>query len=323
MHEWIDALQAHDELAVIQKLNDSLLGNPPRVPPRYLYDTLGSSLYSAITVLPEYYPSRLEQQILSVQREAIMEAANDADTLIDLGPGDGMKATHLLHATQLKRYIGVDISRDSLRQAVRQIAQRFERLTVTGLVADFSSGPEWQARIDPGSPLIFFAGSSIGNFSPEEAVRFLHGLCRICQSSPTGRGDLLIGVDLLKSCALMEAAYDDALGVTACFNRNVLLHLNRVLKADFDLGRFRHRARFNALHSRIDMSLECTSSHSVSWVNGSRHFAEGEQLLTEYSYKYTPERFRQLLERSGFTLRCQWFDNSQGFMLCLASSHGD
>ena len=325
MHEWIDALQERDSAAALQELNESLTGYPPRVPSRYLYDTLGSSLYSAITVLPEYYPSRLEHHILRTQREDISDSMDDIDTLIDLGPGDGSKALQLLNvpqlASKLRRYIGVDVSRECLWQAVRQISQRFERLAVTGLVADFSSGLAWPGWIDLGHPLMFFAGSSIGNFSPDEAAHFLHGLCRICCNSRHGRSDLLIGVDLVKPKALMEAAYDDALGVTACFNRNVLLHLNRVLKADFDLGRFRHRAYFDVRHSRIEMSLECTATQWVSWPNGGRRFTEGERLLTEYSYKYTPEHFEQLLKRSGFTLRRRWFDDSRGYMLCLASSH--
>ena len=325
MHEWIDALQERDSAAALKELNESLTGSPPRVPSRYLYDTLGSSLYSAITVLPEYYPSRLEHQILRARREDIIGSLDNVDTLIDLGPGDGTKAMQLLEAPQLTskllRYIGVDISRDGLWQAVRQISQRFEHLVVTGLVADFSSGLAWPGWIDLGNPLMFFAGSSIGNFSPDEAAHFLHGLCRICRDARHGRSDLLIGVDLVKPKALMEAAYDDALGVTACFNRNVLLHLNRVLNADFDLGRFRHRAHFDAQHSRIEMSLECMATQWVSWPNGGRRFTEGEHLLTEYSYKYTPEQFQQLLKRAGFTLRRRWFDDSRGYMLCLASSY--
>ena len=320
MLEWIDTLQAPDEAFILQQLTDALLGNPPQVPPRYLYDALGSSLFAAITALPEYYPARLEHEILSGQAEEIARSLGSAETLIDLGPGDGAKASALLCALKVSRYVGVDISPEALRLAVGSLSRRFEKLRVIALLTDFSDGLAWPPELDLERPLFFFAGSSIGNFSFDEAVRFLQGLHTICQRSRSGRGDLLIGIDLLKPAELIEAAYDDALGVTACFNRNVLLHLNRVLSADFDLRHFRHRARFNPPQGRIEMSLECTHRHRVSWQGGTRCFSEGEQLVTEHSYKYTPQQADRLLMQSGFVPRRHWFDRSRGYLLCHAES---
>lgn len=320
MHEWIDTLSDTPAEKIRESLTAALLSDTPRIAPRYLYDQLGSALFSAITCLPEYYPSRLEHEILDAHGAAIAQSLSQARTLVELGAGDGKKAASLLGRMTLAHYVAVDISKECLRQTVNFLSHRFPQLRVTGLVSDFSNGLVWPSSLDQGRLLFFYPGSSLGNFSPEEAEYFLRSLSHICQRSQAGSGDLLIGIDLQKPRAVMEAAYDDALGVTACFNRNVLLHLNRLLSANFDLARFRHRAIFNAEASRIEMSLECVAAQHVSWQGGSRHFKEGDQLSTEHSYKYTPERFASLLKASGFSLQRQWLDASGAYLLCQASS---
>ena len=212
-------------------------------------------------------------------------------------------------------YVAIDIAADYLRKAADGIAQRFPAIQVTAIAMDFFSGLAWPASVPAHQLLFFYPGSSIGNFSPSDAEHFLRKL------SQTGQhADLLIGVDLVKPTSVLEAAYDDALGVTACFNLNLLLHLNQLIGADFNVRHFQHRAIFNREQSRIEMSLVARSNQLVRWQGGERYFAEGDALLTEYSYKYSQEDFLALLRRAGFeTVQC-WQDEHNQFMVCHAKT---
>lgn len=310
MLNFIDHSGPHESASeIIQGLE----ANPPEVSPRYLYDALGSHLFTAITELPEYYPTRTEQAIFNQHGASIAASIGTGRTLVDLGAGDCAKAAQLMPQLMPAHYVAIDIAADYLRKAADGIAQRFPALQVTAIAMDFFEGLDWPDEIDKGQLLFFYPGSSIGNFSPQDAEKFLTKLRQISTSS-----DLLIGVDLLKSSPVLEAAYDDALGVTACFNLNLLLHLNRLISADFNVRNFQHRAIFNREASRIEMSLLARTNQLVRWNGGERHFAQGDALLTEYSYKYRKEDFQALLQRAGFnTVQC-WQDEQNHFMVCHA-----
>lgn len=290
-----------------------LEANPPEVSPRYLYDALGSQLFKAITELPEYYPTRTEHAIFKEHGAALAASIGVGHTLVDLGAGDCAKAAQLIPQLKPSHYVAIDIAADYLRKAAEGIAQRFPQMQVTAVAMDFFEGLDWPDEIDKKQLLFFYPGSSIGNFSSADAEQFLRQLGKICQAS-----DLLIGVDLVKPMAVIEAAYDDALGVTACFNLNLLLHLNRLIGADFNVRNFQHRAIFNHDASRIEMSLVSRTNQLVRWNGGERHFAEGDALLTEYSYKYRKDDFLALLQRAGFkSVQC-WQDEDNYFMVCHA-----
>ena len=301
-------------------LMDALYASPPAVPARYFYDELGSTLFSAITQLPEYYPARLEREILTRHAAAIADLLPRNAMLIDLGAGDGSKAQYLLPQLRPARYVAVDIAAESTLRALRPIMIDYPDTEMSVLACDFSTGLEWPRQLRCERPIFFFAGSSIGNFSPALARSFLHRLSQLCKASTEGQGDVLIGIDLVKERHRMRAAYDDALGVTAAFNRNLLRHVNRAIGADFDIDGFRHEVRFNEAESRIEMWLVPDADQQVHWQQGGRVFHEGEGLLTECSYKYTVDRIKLLLAASGLNLRHAWMDDHAGYLLCHASS---
>ena len=302
--------------ASVAEIIQGLQAHPPVVSPRYLYDALGSQLFTAITHLPEYYPTRTEHAIFDAHGAAIAASVGAGRTLVDLGAGDCAKAAQLMPQLLPTHYVAVDISADYLLKSAGDIAQAFPQMQVTAVAMDFFGGLNWPDELDKNQLLFFYPGSSIGNFSPSEAEQFLRTLRQICRGS-----DLLIGIDLVKSSTVLEAAYDDALGVTACFNLNLLLHLNRLIGADFNVRHFQHRASFNRELSRIEMSLVARHDQLVRWNGGERYFAEGDALLTEYSYKYRQEDFLALLERSGFGAVQCWQDKDNHFMVCHARTN--
>jgi len=287
------------------------------VQPKYFYDELGSKLFAEICELPEYYPTRTEAGILKNHLDEIAEAVGLGTTLIDLGAGDCAKASRLFAALQPAQYVPVDISIEFLRDAVAQLQQRFPHIRMTGLGMDFSTEMKLPDAVQKNKRLFFYPGSSIGNFTPAEAVAFLQRLRATCD----GDGGVLIGVDLVKDHAVLNAAYDDALGVTASFNLNVLSHLNKLLEANFDIRHWRHVSFFNAEQSRIEMYLEARLSNAVKWRGGERLFKEGERIHTENSYKYTQAGFIKLLQASGMVVNRTWTDEQNWFMVCHARMH--
>lgn len=284
--------------------------------PKYLYDALGSRLFEAICELPEYYPTRTEAAIFEAHGAAIAESVGSGATLIDLGAGNCAKAAALFPLLSPAQYVPVDISAVFLHDAVERLQQRFPQIAMLPLGMDFSSSLALPPEVGAARRLFFYPGSSIGNFHPEEALAFLRRL-------RAADGELLIGIDLVKDHAVLDAAYDDALGVTACFNLNLLNHLNRLLGADFRLGEWRHRGFFNAAASRVEMHLEARQAVTVRWQGGERRFAEGERIHTENSYKYTPDTFRDLLRQAGFRLAQSWTDDAGWFMVCHARRQRD
>jgi dimethylhistidine N-methyltransferase len=296
------------------ELSAGLLAEPASISPKYFYDALGSRLFTAICELPEYYLSRTEASIFNTYLGEIAASVGAGHTLIDLGAGDCAKAARLFSALQPVQYVAVDISADFLRDSVRQLQQRFPRIQMTGLGMDFSASMQLPDVIPRSKRLFFYPGSSIGNFTPVEAVKFFKRIRASCGED----GGLLIGVDLVKDHDVLNAAYNDTLGVTASFNLNLLLHLNKLLGANFDICAWRHISFFNAAQSRIEMYLEARHTHTVKWQGGERRFQEGERIHTESSYKYTAEGFAALLQEAGMKLARSWSDENNWFMVCHA-----
>jgi dimethylhistidine N-methyltransferase len=292
-----------DSAALRHELHAGLARSPATVSPKFFYDALGSRLFEAITELAEYYPTRTEAAIMREHLPEIAAAVGPGSTLVDLGAGNCHKGAALFAALQPARYVAVDISVEFVRAALTRLQREHPHIAMTGVGLDFSHSLGLPPAVMPGRPVFFYAGSSIGNFAPNDAVDFLSN---VCERAATG--GLLIGVDLVKPAALLEAAYDDALGVTAAFNLNLLLHLNRLLGSDFAPVDWRHVARFDAAHSRIEMHLEARRDLTVRWPGGGRRFSSGERMHTEDSYKYTPEGFADLLRSAGFSRTRRWTD---------------
>jgi dimethylhistidine N-methyltransferase len=311
-----DFIPARDAVsaAVRAELSAGLLANQAHISPKYLYDALGSKLFEAICELPEYYPTRTEAAICDAHLFDIADSVGRGATLIDLGAGNCAKAARLFPALQPKQYVAIDISADFLRDTVARLRQRFPDIDMIDVAQDFSHALGLPDTVRSEQRLFFYPGSSIGNFTPDEAVAFLRRLRALCHPG----GDLLIGVDLVKDKEVLDAAYDDALGVTASFNLNILRHLNTLLQANFNLRDWQHRAFFSPGQSRIEMHLEARRDLRVSWSGGERRFREGERIHTENSYKYTQQGFVRLLEQAGFQQRRTWSDDRAWFMVCHA-----
>lgn len=303
-------LQLHheDAEAVRQELVAGLLARPARVAPKFLYDALGSRLFDAITELPEYYLTRVERSIFEAHRSDIAATFGAGLTLVDLGAGDGAKAAGWLAALQPQAYVAVDISVAYLRESLARLQRQHPGLPMLGLGLDFAAGLGLPAAVGEGPRLMFYPGSSIGNFSPEEAWRFLHGLRQQSQG-----GGLLIGVDLIKPKPLLDQAYDDPLQVTAAFNRNLLRRLNALLGCQARVEDFDHVAGYDEDRQRIDMHLQARRPVRLAWPGGERAFEAGERIHTEISCKYTEAGFAALLHDAGFAeVRCytdpqRWF----------------
>jgi dimethylhistidine N-methyltransferase len=311
-----DARIARGGAAVLAEISAGLLAFQAQTSPKYLYDSLGSKLFEAICELPEYYPTRTEAGIFAEHGADMARAIGTGATLIDLGAGNCAKAASLFPLLQPAQYVPVDISRDFLIEAVRRLRERFPHIEMTELGLDFSSGFTLPDSVRAGRRLFFYPGSSIGNFAPAQAVSFLRGL----RANAGEDGGLLIGVDLIKDSDVLDAAYDDALGVTGAFNLNMLRHLNHLIGADFDVRQWQHRAFFNAPESRIEMHLEARSALTVRWQDGERRFERGERIHTEDSYKYTRQSFVSLLERAGFATEQVWTDPANWFAVIHAKA---
>jgi dimethylhistidine N-methyltransferase len=285
----------------------ALLARVASVAPKFFYDKLGSHLFEAITELPEYYPTRTEAAIFDRCGTELARRTGTGLTLVDLGAGNCAKAARLFPLLEPRRYVAVDISVDFLRDALRQVQREHPQTEMIGLGLDFSRALELPEGTLEGRPVFFYPGSSIGNFTPDQALAFL----RRVRARAAG-GGLVIGVDLVKPRAVLEAAYNDALGVTAAFNLNLLRHLNRVIDSDFDPAAWRHVAFFAPEASRIEMHLEAHRDVVVRWSGGERAFAAGERIHTENSYKYAPGAFEALLRAAGFGEPVRWSD-AQGW----------
>ncbi|TCZ51099.1 L-histidine N(alpha)-methyltransferase [Roseicella aquatilis] len=284
------------------------------LPCKWLYDAEGARLFEAITRLPEYYPTRTETGILTGQAEAIAAAVGPGAAVVEFGPGDGAKAALLLAGLRAPAaYVPVDIAPEWLEAAASRVAAARPGLPVLPVVADFTQGFALPQRLGAAPRLGFFPGSTIGNFEPAEATGFLRRL-----RATLGTGSrLLLGADLVKEVAVLEAAYDDAAGVTAAFNLNLLHRLNREAGAEFDPAGFRHRAVWNAALERIEMHLVSCHAQRVRLAGREIRFAEGETIHTESSHKYRPERLRALAAAAGWQVAATWMDPDRLFSVWL------
>jgi dimethylhistidine N-methyltransferase len=309
-------VQLHDERddALRDGLAAGLLAPAAAIAPKYFYDALGSRLFDAITELPEYYPTRTEAQILRARAVELAATVGTGRTLVDLGAGNCEKAGRLFATLQPRRYVAVDISVEFLRNALNCLQREHAEMDMLGVGLDFSQSFTLPAEAGDGARTLFYPGSSIGNFTPEQARAFLVRVRTACPG-----GNLLIGVDLVKDKAALDAAYDDALGVTAAFNLNLLSHVNRILGSDFAPRDWRHVAFYEPVRSRIEMHLEARHALTVRWPGGERAFAAGERIHTENSYKYTSESFGTLLRDAGYRHTRCWTDEKQWFAVFAAA----
>lgn len=309
------AVRFHDQQPALaaNSLRDEILeglsAGQKYASPKFFYDQSGSELFDRICSQPEYYPTRTEEAILAAAAKDIAEIAGREATLVELGSGASRKVRLLLEAMRPSSYLGIDISRDFLLDSTRRLAADYPWLEVHAACADFSRGMALPDGLNCEHPVGFFPGSSIGNFDPEAAEAFLRGLHSLL---PSGSG-LLIGVDLIKDKATLEAAYNDAAGITAAFNLNLLERLRRELQAEIEPQHFSHQAFYNQEASRIEMHLVSQMPQVIA-VAGERFcFREGETIHTENSYKYSIEGFQALADRAGFYSRARWIDSRQLF----------
>ncbi len=284
---------------------DGLSAKPKCLSPKYFYDAAGSALFERITQLAEYYPTRCELALLREHAPAIASLFPPNCALVEFGAGSSKKARILFGAAAtIESYVPVDISGDFLQQEAAVLRRDFPRLAVHPVVADFTQSFPIPAQVAALPRVGFFPGSTIGNFEPHEAAKFLRHAGAILGPGAV----LVIGVDLVKDTKILCRAYNDSEGVTARFNLNLLVRINRELGANFDLAAFEHHACYNSQHNRIEMHLASTKRQKVK-VNGKAiGFRAGETIHTENSYKYTVESFQALARGSGWTPLDVWSD---------------
>ncbi|MDE2345569.1 MAG: L-histidine N(alpha)-methyltransferase [Gammaproteobacteria bacterium] len=283
------------------------------LPCKYFYDQRGSQLFDAICELPEYYPTRIELGIMETYAEGIAAALGPRVLLVEPGSGSSLKTRLLLdHLVEPRAYMPVDISRTHLLTAAERLSRLYPELEVLPVCADFSQPfavPE--PKRHAARSIVYFPGSTIGNFEPNAAIALLAQLRRLAGR----KGGLLIGVDLRKNRKVLECAYNDAAGVTAAFNLNLLQRINRELRGDFDTSRFMHRAVYKEVQGRIEMHLVSRENHSVTVAGENFHFRENEFIVTEYSYKHTLPGFAALAAKAGFAVEQVWTDDRRWFSL--------
>lgn len=297
-----------------------LTAHPKRLFPKYFYDEIGSQLFDVICLLPEYYLTRAESEILTTHADEIVGKvgrSGETLTLIEMGSGSAQKSRLLIEALLRRQpslwYVPVDISASALETSAHSLLESYPALRVAAYAADYDSAfvSLREAKAEQGRKLVLSLGSNIGNFDAAEALRFLRSLRGILNAGDA----LLLGVDLKKDAATLEAAYDDGLGVTASFNLNVLQRVNRELEANFDLRQFRHVALYNESEGRIEIYLESKVAQSVriEKLDLEIHCAAGERIHTENSYKYDLPQLSALARRAGFALGHTWFDGAKQF----------
>lgn len=274
---------------------------------RFFYDAAGSALFEEITRQPEYYPTRTEIAILKTKASQLLDAQLDDAVLVEFGSGSSRKTEILLESLpRLRGYVPIDVSESALTEAKRRLNRRFPELVVRPLLGDFSGSISLPDDLVNRPKIGFFPGSTIGNFTPAEATQLLRAMLAVL--SPGGR--LIIGVDLKKDVRRLLRAYDDAKGVTAAFNLNLLARINRELGGTFELRAFRHEAIYEPFEGRIEMRLVSVMDQNVSVAGERFRFRVGETIHTENSYKYTIEEFQRVARLAGWSPQCVWTDES-------------
>ena len=295
-------------------LHAGLTAPNPWLSPKYFYDETGSRLFEAITNLPEYYLTRTERTVFEQARSQLVSLIGTGCVMIDLGAGNGEKAERLFQDLRPSHYVAIDVASDFLAATLDRLRADYPPLPVHQVDSDFTHDLSLPKHITSEHRLIFFPGSTIGNLDPSAAVDLLREMARLAGPS----GHCLIGIDLVKPLAVLEAAYNDAQGITAAFNRNILNVVNHLAEADFIPTQWEHRAFFNPEHGRIEMHLESLCRQRVTWRGGQRLFERGERIHTENSYKFTLPGFESLLQKAGLHQHAVFTDDRQWFALVLA-----
>jgi dimethylhistidine N-methyltransferase len=313
------APQLHDRQPALAEMRADVLRGlaqkPKRLPSKYFYDARGSELFDSICKQPEYTLTRDELAIMREHARDIADALGPQVLLVEYGIGSGLKTRLLLkRLREPVAYVPVEIAREALLSSVAELATEFPEIEILPVCADFTRPIVLpRPRRSPGRTVVYFPGSTLGNLETRTAVRLL----RKMRAEIGTDGAALIGIDLKKDRAALEAAYNDAAGVTAEFTLNMLARFNRELGADFDLRAFRHRARWNALAGRIETHLVSTRAQMVRVAGHTFRFEAGEAMLVEYSCKYTPEEFATLAARAGLRVMPTWEDMRQRFSVQL------
>jgi L-histidine N-alpha-methyltransferase len=298
-----------------EDVRSGLTATPKRLLPKYFYDELGSALFEAITALPEYYLTRAETEILRDRSPEIVEAAGGPIELVELGSGSAIKTRYVIDATLARqptlRFCPIDISIAALDASARALTREYPSIVVDGINADYLTGLTRLSRNGARRRLALFLGSNIGNFEPDEARATLRALRAVLEPGDS----FLLGADLKKDAAVLERAYDDATGVTAAFNRNLLGRINRELGGRFDLDAFRHRAFYSEERSRVEIQLVSKQRQDVSIdaLDLIAHFEEGEPIHTESAYKFDHASIDQLARATGFDVAGSWTDGQRRF----------
>ncbi len=286
------------------------------LPTKLLYDQRGSELFDEITELAEYYPTRTETSILQQNIAEIAESVGPDAQLIEFGSGSSIKTRILLDALpEIASYVPVDISAKHLAKAAERLRKAYPKTPILPVTADYMQPIELPATSTiPSRRVAFFPGSTIGNFQPDEALAFLQRVAKLCGAGESRlNGGLLIGVDLKKDPNRLHQAYNDAEGVTAAFNLNILSHLNSEFATGFRVDQFRHYAYYNAQHGRIEMHLVNLADQQIEWQERQISLRQGESIWTESSYKYTVAEFHDLVAKAGFTPKRTWLDHEELF----------
>jgi len=316
----IDVLQSGNErLDFSADVLKGLSARPKWLSPVYFYDTKGSMLFERITRLPEYYLTRIEREILEGCAHEIAECSSGYMNLVEFGSGSSAKTRLLIEALIRRQgslcYVPIDISFSIVSQSAQHLLSEYPRLSIAAQIAEYNAGLSRLMHEDHGQKLIVFMGSNLGNFDPVQALDFLYCV----RKSMTSDDYLMIGNDLSKDPSVLIPAYDDAHGVTAAFNLNLLQRINLELGGDFDLSLFSHLAMYNSRHHRIEMHLKSKKRQQVRIKNLciSFQFEEGETIHTENSYKYTIEQLDSLFGTAGFGLAKRWTDSREWFSTSL------
>ncbi len=309
--------QEHSTTAELDEILQGLSLPQKTLSPKFFYDQRGSQLFDAICELPEYYLTRTELGIMRAHIDEIVALVGPQASLIEFGSGSSLKTRMLLESLdRLAAYVPVDISREYLMAAAESLAADHPDVEVWPVLADFTQPFELpDPSVMPLRNIVYFPGSTIGNFSPQQA----HNLLEVMHVEAGDDGALLIGVDLQKDTAVIERAYNDDAGVTAEFNLNILSRLNWEFGANFNPDLFRHRAVYDEAFGRMELELVSQSEQNVRIENASFHFEKGEALLTEHSHKYTLEQFSDMVQRAGFIVDKVWTDPERFFSVqyCL------
>ena len=300
---------------VLQGLNDSY----KTIPCKYLYDEKGSELFDQICELEEYYPTRTELRIMENHIDEILSYVPKNSLLIELGSGSSLKTRLLLdNHPKLAGYIPVDISEEFLLDTVEQLRSGYPKIPILPMVADYTHPFEiTDLDLPHDHVVVYFPGSTIGNFLPSRAETFLRQINSICEND----GGLLIGVDLKKNPEVLEKAYNDSKGVTSAFNKNILVRINRELEADFNIDHFRHEAVYNRALGRVEMHLVSLEDQDVRISDELIHFDEGESIHTENSYKYEISGFSEMARNAGFETQKVWTDKNGYFGVLYLSTN--